>query len=67
MEVSQLSNAGIASRREAIQLLRMPVFSKIDIQEYVLSRKFIHIGRMMSISQSPGRWKPLPLRISATG
>ena len=45
---------------------RRPV-SKLDIQEYVLSRKFIHIGRMMSISQSPGRLKSFPLRINATG
>ena len=65
MLVSQRSKAGIASRSEAIQLLRMPEFSRIDIHEYVRSRKFIHIGR--SISHRPGRLKSLPLKINATG
>ena len=67
MLVSQRSKAGIASRSEAIQLLRMPEFSRMDIHEYVRSRKFIHIGRMMSISHRPGRLKSLPLKINATG
>ena len=39
----------------------------MDIHEYVRSRKFIHIGRISSISQSAGRLKSLPVRISATG
>ena len=54
LSVSHVSTAGTASRSAEIQLLRMPEFSRMDIHEYVRSRKFIHIGRMMSISQSAG-------------
>ena len=67
MPVSQASKAGKRSRSAVIQLLRMPEFSRIDIQEYVRSRKFIHIGRISSISHRAGRLKSLPVRISATG